>query len=78
MAFIAYVPKSQRSKFGKQVAKVARAKGDMEEVFRRRIRSNGHTQGIYTDSRFARSYTFEKYWKRNAGYWVVLFKKKDL
>ncbi len=77
MAFVAYVPKSQRSKFGKQVAKVARAKGDMEEVFGRRIRSNGHTQGIYTDPRFPRSYTFEKYWKRNAGYWVVLFKKKD-
>ena len=42
------------------------------------IRDSGHTQGIYTDSRFAQSYTFEKDWKRNAGYWVVLFKKKDL
>ncbi|MCO4770102.1 MAG: hypothetical protein KDA24_08745 [Deltaproteobacteria bacterium] len=77
IAFIAYVPKNKRTKFGRSVKKAVRGDGDVEALFRPRLRSNGHTQGVTSDRRFAEGYTFEAHWKRNAGYWVVLYKKNE-
>ena len=77
IAFVAYVPKSQRSKFGRQVKKVASQDGDMEEVFERYLKRNAHGHGIYNDPRFKANYRWERYWRRNSGYWLVLFQRTD-
>lgn len=75
IAFIAYVPRSQRSKFGRKVKQTERSDGNLEAVFAPRLKANGHAQGIYSDRRFRENYRWEKHWKRNAGYWVVLFRR---
>ena len=75
VAFVAYVSKSQRREFGKKVSRAVRAEGDIEAVFARYLKNNGHAHGIYNDRRFKKDYVFEKHWKRNAGYWLVLFKR---
>ncbi len=78
IAFIAYVSKPQRKRraFARRVALAERAGESVEPVFAPRLRANSHAHGIYKDPRFARDYVFERYWKRNAGYWVVLFRKR--
>lgn len=75
IAFVAYVPKSRRSAFAKQVRAAGRDDAALEAAFARYLKSNGHAQGIYTDRRFAPAYTFEAHWRRNAGYWIVLFRR---
>lgn len=76
LAFIAYVSKSQRKAFGK---KVKRARGDQEEqedLFFPHVRRNNHAHGIPRDRRFKSHYSYERYWKRNSGYWVVLYRRE--
>ena len=75
IAFVAYVSKPKRKEFGRKVKKAVRGGGDIERVFARYLERNGHAQGIYSDARFQAEYTFEAHWRRNAGYWLVLFRK---
>jgi hypothetical protein len=78
VAFIAYVgkPQKRRAKFARDIAKAERSGASLERLFSPRLKSNGHAHGMYQDPRFARDFEYVKYWKRNAGYWVVLFRKK--
>ncbi len=77
MTFIAYVPKPSRSRFKKDVRKLERADDDygLEEHFLKRIHGNSHTHGITRDDRFEQDYSWVRYWKRNDGYWVVLYER---
>jgi arabinofuranosyltransferase len=77
LAFIAYVPKSGRSAFKKQVKRLERDGDDseLEEHFLKRIHGNSHAHGITKDRRFGEDYSWERYWKRNDGYWVVLYRR---
>ena len=79
IAFIAYIskPERKRREFGRRVAKAVAAGESVETLFAPRLKANSHAHGIYSDPRFARDYEIVQHWKRNEGYWVVLFKKKD-
>jgi len=78
VAYIAYVSKPQRKRraFAARIKKAEKAGESVEPIFAPRLKANSHAHGMYQDPRFARDYVFEKYWKRNAGYWVVLFRKR--
>lgn len=79
LAFIAYIGKSGRSKFGKAVRKADR-NDDVEalkELFEKRIKGNPHAHGLESTRKFREDYRYVRYWKRNAGYWVVLYERKD-
>ena len=77
IAFIAYVARSQRSTFKRKVRQAARAGDPVEPVFAPFLKRNGHGQGIYTDRRFRSEYTWEAHWRRNDGYWVVLYRRGE-
>ncbi len=77
MAFIAYVSKSQRKKFKRKVRQAGRAGEPVEPVFAPYLRRNGHAQGIFTDPRFQEDYVWEAHWRRNNGYWVVLYRRSE-
>ena len=79
LAFIAYVPKSARSAFKKTVKRRERDDDEegLEKHFLSRIHGNSHAHGITKDDRFERDYEWERYWKRNDGYWVVLYRRTD-
>lgn len=77
VAFTAYIGRSQRKKFGRSYDE---AEGDPEAVqrlFAPSLRGNSYYHGLYADPRFARLYRLEKVWKRNVGYWLVLFEKRS-
>jgi arabinofuranosyltransferase len=76
LAFIAYVPRRQRSKFNKAMKAAKRDRDEQEQNLRRRIDRNTHAHGISKDSRFD-DYEYVRYWKRNMGYWLVLYRKAD-
>ncbi len=77
LAFIAYVPKPSRSAFKKKVKRLDRDDDEdgLEEHFLSRIRGNSHAHGITKDDRFEDEYRWERFWKRNDGYWVVLYRR---
>ncbi len=78
VAFIAYISKPQRKRkgFARRVKKAVAEGAPVEPLFASRLKANSHAHGMYQDPRFARDFEFVRHWKRNAGYWVVLFKKK--
>lgn len=76
IAFIAYVPKAQRSKFNKAMKRARKDKGEQESILGKRIARNTHALGISQDGRFD-DYEYVRYWKRNMGYWVVLYRKAE-
>lgn len=77
LAFIAYVSKPQRSKFKKKVKRLERADDEyeLEQHFLKRIHGNSHAHGITKDRRFGEDYHYVRYWKRNDGYWLVLYRR---
>ena len=78
LAFVAYIPKTRRSAFNKKIKKLRRGdEDDLEEAFLARIHGNSHVHGITRDRRFQSNYVYERYWKRNLGYWVVLYRHKS-
>jgi arabinofuranosyltransferase len=78
LAFVAYVPQSARSGFKKSVKRLERDGDDdaLEELFLKRIHGNTHAHGITKDRRFRDDYRWERYWKRNDGYWLVLYERR--
>ncbi len=79
VGMVAYVGRGGRSKFRKKY-EAALQSGDRDrilEVFDGPLSRNSHHHGMYTDRRFAQRYELERTWKRNSGYYLVLFKKKD-
>ena len=77
MAFVAYVGKGQRDSFKKKVRQAGRAGEPVEPVFAPYLKRNGHAQGIFTDPRFQEDYVWEAHWRRNNGYWVVLYRRSE-
>jgi len=79
VAYVGKKPKGNRSKFRKKY-QAALDSGDdeqLEAVFRPALTRNSHHHGMYSDRRFAQRYELEKTWKRNSGYYLVLFQRKD-
>ncbi len=78
LAFVAYIPKRSRVAFNKEIKKLRRGDSDdLSAKFLRRIQGNSHVHGITRDPRFKADYEYERYWKRNMGYWVVLYRNKN-
>jgi len=79
VGMVAYVGKGKgRGRFRRQFDE-AMDSGDPDEVHKllgTRLRGNSHHHGMYTDSRFAERYEFRKVWRRNNGYYLVLFERK--
>jgi hypothetical protein len=75
IAFVAYISEGQRGDFARKVRKVGDDPEELEALFRPRIRGTSHAHGLVADSRFE-DFVFEQFWKRNNGYWVVLYRHK--
>lgn len=79
IAFVAYVSKSRRKAFSKNMRKASKSddrKDKEHKMVKRYLRDNPHGHGMYKDRRFHEDFEYERYFKRNQGYWLVLFKRK--
>jgi hypothetical protein len=81
VGMIAYVSKggSRRGKFRKKFDALLDS-GDVEALEKHlgtRLRGNSHHHGLYNDPRFAQRYEFETCWRRNNGYYLVLYERRD-
>ena len=78
VAGIAYVPRSQRTRFRDGWREADRRGVDaLHRHFFPRLQGNRHYHGFFDDPRFTRNYELEAVWRRNNGYWVVLYKKRS-
>jgi hypothetical protein len=80
VGMVAYVSKGKgrRGSFRKKYD-AAMDSGDpsrVEEVLAPRLKSNSHHHGLFNDARFARDYEFHKSWRRNNGYYLVLYERR--
>jgi arabinofuranosyltransferase len=80
VGMIAYVSKGgdRRSKFRKRFDALL-DRGDVEALEKHlgsRLRGNSHHHGLYNDPRFAQRYEFETCWRRNNGYYLVLYERR--
>jgi hypothetical protein len=53
------------------------SRAEQEEYFEPYLRNNSHAHGLYRDARFRRGFRYARYWKRNQGYWLVLYERRD-
>jgi arabinofuranosyltransferase len=77
VAYVSKRPKSKRSEFRKRFD-AAMDSGDpdaVEAVLAPRLSRNSHHHGLYTDSRFEERYHYVRTWRRNNGYYLVLFER---
>ena len=80
IGMVAYVSKggNRRSKFRKSFDAKLNS-GDvvaLEKHLGTRLRGNSHHHGLYNDPRFAQRYEYETCWRRNNGYYLVLYQRK--
>jgi hypothetical protein len=77
IAFVAYPGKGQRRDFDRALREgTGPDDPSLADVFLPAIRGNSHAQGIPRDARFAERYRFERVWKRNDAYWLVLYQRR--
>jgi hypothetical protein len=71
IAFVAYVPRPERAEVRARVAT------DAEGTLRRYVEENGYYYGIATDGRFRAGFRFVGSWRRNDGYYLVLYERRS-
>jgi hypothetical protein len=74
-AFVAYVPKPRRADVA---ARFAAADGDsrqLERLFGPMLAGNVYAHGLTHDARFRRSYRLDRAWKRDDGYYLMLYER---
>ena len=80
VAMIAYVSKGKGRKSFRKKYDAALDSNDparVEEVLGPRLKGNSHHHGMYKDPRFAQQYEFHRSWRRNNGYYLVLFERRE-
>lgn len=76
-AFVAYVPKPRRDDVARRFAA---AEGDprrLERLFGGLLGANVYAHGLTRDARFRRSYHLDRAWKRDDGYYLVLYERNS-
>jgi hypothetical protein len=74
-AFVAYVPKPRRDDVARRFEA---AEGDprrLERLFAGLLGANVYAHGLTRDARFRRAYHLDRAWKRDDGYYLVLYER---
>ena len=48
-----------------------------EELFLPRLRRNSHYHGLFRDAEFSERYRYARAWRRNDGYYIVLYEARS-
>ena len=74
---MAYIPRSKRKDFDEKTSAIPLDDPALSPMLLSRVRRNSHAHGLESDPRFVESYAFRRAWRRNAGYWLVLYERSD-
>lgn len=74
-AFVAYVPRRLRPRVATRYARAGTDPRRLEPLLAPHVAGNAHAHGLSADPRFRARYRFRRAWKRDEGYYIVLYER---